>query len=507
MTDTKIDNHHNNYSNLTFSVLETLEKMRFPKELNNILGPDAVLSGSFAWYILTANADAKWLPQDLDIFCTRPALLRIRKFLIENGFEYGGIDLKEYMEDSGVLVEQWTKGEYPDRNHNYEWWSTKEELRLFLAGVYDKYHVSSSGVLFEDDSRVLSGTELKKFTGGGGLSVQLIIDPVQRFPETDASYLIKGRFDFPTLENWWNGELMSISYPERVSQRVSVVRHYKYKSPAYKKRHVFDRIKKYEKYGLNIKSSNDDHFVDSDELKNLILKSDVNQETKISVVRMSDAKNFPLRDVEDVGIRNDMRTRVRFTKSVPNAVTPTKGTSFSVGYDLTCITEVFPEFDLPENVRMFDTGLIVEPPQGYYTEIIPRSSLIKSGHMLANSIGIIDPDYRGSLKIAIAKISEHADDLEPPFRMFQLVLRKYEDYVLVEVEDRNLSGTIRAAGGFGSTDTINSNNVEDSKRSGSLERHVPISEVRRTVCDAPRSSAEHCCGVASATDDTVTNTS
>lgn len=129
------------------------------------------------------------------------------------------------------------------------------------------------------------------------------------------------------------------------------------------------------------------------------------------------------------------------------AVVPTKGTTFSVGYDLTAIS-------LSKKINnvtyLYNTGLMVKPPEGYYLEILPRSSLIKTGYMLANSVGIIDSDYRGELLIALNKVDSTVPDLELPFTRCQLVLRKYENYSVTQVE--KLDDTERGSGGFGSTD-------------------------------------------------------
>ena len=130
-----------------------------------------------------------------------------------------------------------------------------------------------------------------------------------------------------------------------------------------------------------------------------------------------------------------------------NAVFPTKGTPDSIGYDLTAIS-VYKTVN-PQTI-LFDTGLQVKPPEGYYTEILPRSSLTKSGYVLANSVGVIDPDYRGNLLIALTKVVEAAPNLTLPFKLCQLVLRKVEDFELKQVQV--LDDTVRGDGGFGSTD-------------------------------------------------------
>ena len=79
------------------------------------------------------------------------------------------------------------------------------------------------------------------------------------------------------------------------------------------------------------------------------------------------------------------------------SVIPTKAYYNDIGYDLTVI-DVYKQ--ISDNVTIYETGIAVSPPDGYYLEIASRSSLSKSGYMLANSIGIIDPSYTGTLKIA-----------------------------------------------------------------------------------------------------------
>jgi dUTP pyrophosphatase len=130
-----------------------------------------------------------------------------------------------------------------------------------------------------------------------------------------------------------------------------------------------------------------------------------------------------------------------------NAVLPTKGTPYSIGYDLTAISEYK---KLSPLTTLYDTGIKVKPPTGYYVEILPRSSLSKTGYMLSNSVGVIDPDYTGTLLIALTKIDQSMPDLQLPFTKCQLILRKTEDFIIREVD--HIENTERGEGGFGSTD-------------------------------------------------------
>jgi dUTP pyrophosphatase len=143
-------------------------------------------------------------------------------------------------------------------------------------------------------------------------------------------------------------------------------------------------------------------------------------------------------------------TQVKFFLDDPEAKVPTKGTEYSIGYDLTAIKV---HSKIGSRTTLYDTGLIIQPPEGYYTEIIPRSSISKTGYMLSNSIGMIDWDYRGRLLIALTKVDDSLPDLEVPFTRCQLVLRKAEYYFPKVVSSKEeLETTARGEGGFGSTD-------------------------------------------------------
>lgn len=129
------------------------------------------------------------------------------------------------------------------------------------------------------------------------------------------------------------------------------------------------------------------------------------------------------------------------------AVLPSKGEPEAVGYDLTAIKLIKA---LNDNTWLYDTGVKIEPPEGYYTEIVPRSSIVKTGFILANSTGVIENGYRGNLMIAISRIDGKKEPLETPFKLFQLILRK--QYSLPVQQVPFLSETKRGEGGFGSTD-------------------------------------------------------
>lgn len=136
-----------------------------------------------------------------------------------------------------------------------------------------------------------------------------------------------------------------------------------------------------------------------------------------------------------------------FHVEYPDAVVPTKR-DIDVGYDITVIAVAK---HLTPKTIMFETGISLSIPLGFYVEMIPRSSLSKTGYMFANSIGVIDPAYTGTLKVALIKVDDSVPDLELPSRVAQIILKPYvfsDSYVADK--DSKLD-TTRGTGGFGST--------------------------------------------------------
>lgn len=148
-----------------------------------------------------------------------------------------------------------------------------------------------------------------------------------------------------------------------------------------------------------------------------------------------------------------------FTKIHPDAILPTYGTKDSVGLDLYLAEDIRIG---PGELVLARTGLVVKPPLGCYFELMLRSSIaVKNpGLILANSIGVIDPDYSGpddELKIALlnttATGTEYSKREEVYFffkkgdRVAQLILREAQR---VRVKERKEVSPAKR-GGFGST--------------------------------------------------------
>lgn len=136
----------------------------------------------------------------------------------------------------------------------------------------------------------------------------------------------------------------------------------------------------------------------------------------------------------------------------PGAQLPRKALPLDVGYDLTVLKK---HQQLTPRTALYDTGLKIAVPSGYYTEIVPRSSLSKTGYMLANSVGIIENTYRGNLFVALTKIDDAMPDIcdALPSRLCQLVIRQQLFAHFVPAVSLP-GGTQRGDAGFGSTNNL-----------------------------------------------------
>lgn len=127
----------------------------------------------------------------------------------------------------------------------------------------------------------------------------------------------------------------------------------------------------------------------------------------------------------------------------------------SAGLDLKLARDVMSAFDLyatglGHSNDLVGTGLAVAIPEGYVGLVVPRSS---SGHKhnfrLGNTIGVIDSDYRGEIKLSIG--GGDYSLLKRGVTVAQLVVVPYHK-VQPQVVEEFTDTTFRGAGGFGSTD-------------------------------------------------------
>lgn len=141
---------------------------------------------------------------------------------------------------------------------------------------------------------------------------------------------------------------------------------------------------------------------------------------------------------------------IKIKKLNEKAVIPTRGSSEAAGYDLYAITSKMMQIIRPYSTAKIATGISLEIPNGYFGAIFARSSLAtKKGVRLANSVGVIDSDYRGELIVALHNDSDKNVVINQGDRIAQLVIIPYQSVDFVETGI--LEDTERGSGGFGST--------------------------------------------------------
>lgn len=132
---------------------------------------------------------------------------------------------------------------------------------------------------------------------------------------------------------------------------------------------------------------------------------------------------------------------VKFKKTHKKSVLPFRATPNSAGLDVIAVsakrTKVYIEYDL---------GFAVEIPEGYVGLLYPRSSIADKELMLINSVGVIDSDYRGSVKMRF-RYAPDESGYELGDRVGQLIIAPAPKIEVVEAEE--LSPSTR--GSFGST--------------------------------------------------------
>lgn len=123
-----------------------------------------------------------------------------------------------------------------------------------------------------------------------------------------------------------------------------------------------------------------------------------------------------------------------------------KSTEGNSGYDLYLPNDVvFPA----GSVVKVDFGIAMKTVSGSGFWLLPRSSMAKTVLRLANSVGLIDPTYRGPLIGAFHNISDHDITITRGTRLVQVALPSLLPFK-VKFRD-SLDATERGEGGFGST--------------------------------------------------------
>jgi dUTP pyrophosphatase len=105
----------------------------------------------------------------------------------------------------------------------------------------------------------------------------------------------------------------------------------------------------------------------------------------------------------------------------------------------------------PGERALVPTGISVALPDGYVALVHPRSGLAaRHGLSIVNAPGTVDAGYRGEVKVMLINHDPVTPvELRRGDRIAQLVVQRFERARFVEVD--RLPGSVRGAGGYGST--------------------------------------------------------
>jgi dUTP pyrophosphatase len=131
---------------------------------------------------------------------------------------------------------------------------------------------------------------------------------------------------------------------------------------------------------------------------------------------------------------------------VDGGAVPAYHTSGSVGLDVAAFKDTFIS---PGETALVSLGIAVKPPEGHFFLMAARSSLFKRKLLVANGVGIIDPDFCGAsdfISVPVYNFGTKDVWIHAGERIAQLIALPV---VRVVFEERQLTGESR--GGFGST--------------------------------------------------------
>lgn len=98
---------------------------------------------------------------------------------------------------------------------------------------------------------------------------------------------------------------------------------------------------------------------------------------------------------------------------------------------------------------MVPTGIVVLAPPKHFILVCSRSGYAKSSVFVANSPGVIDPDYTGELRVLLYNGGFEPHYVEHEHRIAQLLIMPISTVTTREI--KTLPKTVRGAAGFGST--------------------------------------------------------
>jgi dUTP pyrophosphatase len=139
--------------------------------------------------------------------------------------------------------------------------------------------------------------------------------------------------------------------------------------------------------------------------------------------------------------------KVKILKLHDLAVVPEYKHDGDSGLDLYSIEEQILQ---PGDVKLIQTGIAIELPEGTEAQIRPRSGLaLKHSVTVLNTPGTVDASYRGEIGVILINHGKNPFHVQQGMRIAQMVITPV---IKAEIEQVNsLDETTRGSGGFGST--------------------------------------------------------
>jgi len=133
----------------------------------------------------------------------------------------------------------------------------------------------------------------------------------------------------------------------------------------------------------------------------------------------------------------------------PRARRPARSHPGDAGLDLACVDG----FALAPGERAtVATGVAIALPPHIAGLVVPRSGLAaRHGISVVNGPGLVDPNYRGELRVVLVNIGRERFTAAPGDRIAQLLLVPFAAPVLRVVDALTPAGDARGNGGFGSS--------------------------------------------------------
>jgi dUTP pyrophosphatase len=149
--------------------------------------------------------------------------------------------------------------------------------------------------------------------------------------------------------------------------------------------------------------------------------------------------------VSALDVTTDLAVRILH----PEAVAPARTRPGDAGYDLRCVAS----FALEPGARaVVGTGVAIALPDGCCGLVVPRSGLAaRHGLSVVNGPGLIDPNYRGEIRVVLVNLGEERFEAAAGDRIAQLLVVPFVAPAVTVVEDLPDGGDDRGGAGFGSS--------------------------------------------------------